>query len=72
MNMIYSSFRHFCPVIGKVMDIHYRILADRNISTFSSCEYYKPCPTCEHCAKAIRENLNHLSRKANRDLTEHS
>ena len=57
MDMIYSSFRYFCPAMEQVLEIHYRMLPSRGLITTPTCEYYKDSPSCNRCQKFLRLRL---------------
>lgn len=57
MDMIYSSFRYYCPAMEQVLDIHYRMLPSRGLITTPNCEYYKDIPSCNRCQKFLRLRL---------------
>ena len=67
MEIVYSSFRYYCPVLERVLEIHYRLLPSQRLITSPNCEYYKDTPSCNRCQKFLELRLQTIATKAKQE-----
>ncbi|MBQ2445291.1 MAG: hypothetical protein II272_02500 [Oscillospiraceae bacterium] len=57
MDYIRSSLKQFCPVMGKVETVYYRMIRERSLVYCPGCEDYKDSPACRRCVEKITQRL---------------